>query len=377
MIDIATNHRILIGPAHEQMATIKNETIGIVVTSPPYPMIEMWDEIMALQNDKIAKSQSDGDGPKSFELIHQELDKIWAQVERVLCPGGFVCINIGDATRTINENFALYNNHSRIISTFIKLGFSNMPNIIWRKQTNAPNKFMGSGMLPAGAYITLEHEWILIFRKGGKRTFKTEIDKQLRRESAFFWEERNTWFSDLWDLKGIKQKIDNSDTRGRSAAYPFEIPYRLINMYSVKGDIVLDPFLGTGTTTLAAMTSERNSIGIEIDTSFLSIIDNNIECSAPEQLNRYVINRVDRHKNFLLIRNLEPAKSEIKHFNNSLNLPVMTSQETDIQLHIIDTVNGNASDGFNVTYKNSVKIGDIAIKKTSKHGRQELLNFNL
>src|SRR5690606_1592163 len=142
-------------------------------------------------------------------------------------------------------------------SAFIRLGFANMPNILWRKQTNAPNKFMGSGMLPAGAYVTLEHEWILVFRKAGKRTFRSEAEKKLRRESAFFWEERNTWFSDLWDLKGVKQKITNSGSRDRSAAYPFELPYRLINMYSVKGDIVLDPFLGTGTTALAAMATER------------------------------------------------------------------------------------------------------------------------
>jgi DNA modification methylase len=372
-----TNHQIFIGPAHEQMAKIKSGGVNLVVTSPPYPMIEMWDEIMASQNDSIAKSQTDGDGSKSFELMHQELDKIWEQVARVLLPGGFACINIGDATRSINENFALYNNHSRIISAFIKLGLNNMPNIIWRKQTNAPNKFMGSGMLPAGAYVTLEHEWILVFRKGGKRVFKTEIDKQLRRESAFFWEERNTWFSDLWDLKGVKQKMDVLDTRARSAAYPFEIPYRLINMYSVKGDMVLDPFLGTGTTSLAAMASERNSIGIEIDNSFLAIVEDNIERSAPEQLNRCIINRIDRHKNFLLIRSLEEDRNELKHFNEGLNLPVITSQETGMKFRFIDHISGNVTSGFTVYYKENVKSDDIVIRKSSKHGKQELLNFNL
>jgi DNA modification methylase len=90
----------------------------------------------------------------------------------------------------------------------LKLGFTNLPNILWRKQTNAPNKFMGSGMMPPGAYVTLEHEHILIFRNGGKRQFNSQKEKTNRRQSAFFWEERNQWFSDVWmDLKGARQKI--------------------------------------------------------------------------------------------------------------------------------------------------------------------------
>lgn len=370
-----TNHQILVGKAHEQMAQIKGSSISLVVTSPPYPMIEMWDQIMASQNSAIAESQAEGDGAKTFELMHQELDRIWSQVERVLMPGGFVCINIGDATRTINNNFSLYNNHSRILSAFIKLGFSNMPNIIWRKQTNAPNKFMGSGMLPAGAYVTLEHEWILIFRKGGKRDFKTEAAKQLRRESAFFWEERNNWFSDVWDLKGTKQKMESPDTRNRSAAYPFEIPYRLINMYSVKGDTILDPFVGTGTTTLAAMTSERNSIGIEIDAAFLHVIEENVDRAVPEHLNRYIINRVESHKSFLLIRSLEEDRNEIKHFNIDLNFPVMTSQETGMKINYIDKISKNSLCSFEVFYKEMIKGDEIVLRKSSKYGNQELIKF--
>ena len=132
---------------------------------------------------------------------------------------------------------------------------------------------MGSGMLPAGAYVTLEHEYILILRKGGKREFKKESDKQNRRESALFWEERNLWFSDIWfDIKGTPQtlgaqNLGDKTARKRSGAYPFELAHRLINMYSVKGDRVLDPFLGTGTTMAAAMAAGRNSVGYEMDAS--------------------------------------------------------------------------------------------------------------
>lgn len=143
--------------------------------------------------------------------MHQELDKVWEECYRVIKPGGFMCVNIGDATRTINGNFKLYNNHTRILETCNKLGFISLPNIIWRKQTNAPNKFMGSGMLPCGAYVTLEHEWILIFRKGDKRKYKTSEEKLDRMKSSFFWEERNIWFSDVWDIKGTKQKIQKME----------------------------------------------------------------------------------------------------------------------------------------------------------------------
>lgn len=373
MTNPLTKHEILTGAATEKMINIQDSSVNLVVTSPPYPLIEMWDKIMGDQNKAITSALSEGKGNIAFELMHTELDKIWTQVERIVAPGGFVCINIGDATRTINENFSLYNNHSRIISAFIKLGFSNMPNIIWRKQTNAPNKFMGSGMLPAGAYVTLEHEWILIFRKGGKRIFKSEKEKQLRRESAFFWEERNIWFSDLWDLKGTKQKIDNNESRSRSAAYPFEIPYRLINMYSVKGDTILDPFLGTGTTTIAAIASERNSIGIEIDKSFIEIIENNIQNAVPTQLNDYIQNRIERHKLFLENRNDE-KKSEIKHFNQHLNLPVMTSQETELRLFFPYQVKKIANE-FEASYSNIARNEHFVLKKHPSF-KQQLLSFN-
>jgi DNA modification methylase len=120
-----------------------------------------------------------------------------------------------------------------------KLGFSALPAILWRKQTNAPNKFMGSGMMPPGAYVTLEHEYILILRKGNKREFTSIKEKQNRRESAFFQEERNFWFSDVWmDLKGTTQNLFDNKATERSAAYPFELPYRLISMFSVKSDTV-------------------------------------------------------------------------------------------------------------------------------------------
>lgn len=366
------NHLIFMHSARE-MKGINDKSIHLVVTSPPYPMIEMWDEIMGKQNPTIKTALKNGDGSLAFELMHQELDKVWQEVNRVLIPGGFACINIGDATRTINNEFSLYSNHARIISAFLKLGMSNMPNILWRKQTNAPNKFMGSGMLPSGAYVTLEHEWILIFRKGGKRAFKSDDEKLRRKQSSFFWEERNIWFSDLWDLKGVKQTLHNSDTRRRSAAFPFEIPFRLINMFSLKGDTVLDPFLGTGTTILAAIAGQRNSIGFEIDQMFLDIIRTNICQTSLEELNSNTKERIEQHKRFLLERANNPKKDELKHFNKNLNMSVMTSQETEILLSYVESIEKVNCNEFTSSY--SATSPDKQDINSNKNGKTKQINL--
>lgn len=357
-----TQHITYIGKAQE-MSHIETESIDLIVTSPPYPMIEMWDEVMGKQNPMITSALYDNDGNKAFELMHQELDKVWQESYRVLKEGGIACINIGDATRTIKDNFSLYTNHARIIKSCLEIGFTNLPNIIWRKQTNAPNKFMGSGMLPAGAYVTLEHEWILIFRKGGKRPFKTEAEKTARRSSSFFWEERNVWFSDIWDLKGTKQKIDNT-SRDRSAAFPFALPYRLINMYSLKGDTVLDPFMGTGTTAIASIVLGRNSIGYEIDSSFEDIIHDNIRGLNIDVLNKIIKDRLDCHKAFINDRVQDKTKNEIKHFNQDLCLPVITSQETGIEFSFINEITNRPS-YFEVSYSSPISDStELPFKKT-------------
>lgn len=329
-----TRHEIIFSDSSD-MKQLPKESVDLLVTSPPYPMIEMWDGMFSQQSASVKKMLGNGDGEKAFEFMHKILDKTWKEAYRVLKKGGFVCINIGDATRTLNSNFVLYSNHSRILRIMLELGFSTLPCILWRKQTNAPNKFMGSGMLPAGAYVTLEHEYILVFRKGQKRDFIKEEDKQLRRESAVFWEERNIWYSDIWfDVKGTPQALKDKNSRTRSAAYPFELVYRLISMYSVKNDVVLDPFLGTGTTTAAAMASGRNSIGYELDKNLNPRIDQIKDVIIPTsiQINR---ERIMRHLDFVIDR--LKTKSGLKHENKYYRFPVMTSQEKEIILQ--DPVN--------------------------------------
>lgn len=298
-------------------------------------MIEMWDDLFRELNPNISESLDKADGQKSFELMNIELDKVWSEVDRVLKPNGFACINIGDATRTLGGQFQLYSNHSRITSYFIGAGYQPLPIALWKKSTNAPNKFMGSGMLPAGAYITLEHEYILVFRKGGKRVFKTPSQKALRNSSAFFWEERNQWFSDTWNLKGVRQTINGSKTRDRNAAFPFDLPYRLINMYSVKGDTVLDPFLGTGTTSFAAIATERNSIGIEYDHNFDSLIKDGLE-NLKINSNELISSRIKKHIAFTI--EYEETKGKLKHKNSKYGFPVMTRQEAELSINFVSEV---------------------------------------
>ena len=344
---MCTTHKTYIGDARVMSKTESN-SVDIVVTSPPYPMIEMWDKCFSAQNPMIEASiKSDPD--KAFELMHLQLDKVWKECYRVLKDGGFMCINIGDATRTINGKFKLYNNHTRISDFCNTIGFTTLPNIIWRKQTNAPNKFMGSGMLPCGAYVTLEHEWILLFRKGDKRQYRTQTEKANRMDSSFFWEERNVWFSDVWEIKGTKQKIQQSGCRDRSAAFPFEIPYRLINMFSQKGDTVLDPFLGTGTTMQAALLSGRNSQGYELDESLKGLIEDSIASMEIDDCNRFIRQRFERH--MLFVEERKKQGKEIKHYNKHLNSPVMTKQEEELSFNYITSINRNRDGYFKAEYE--------------------------
>ena len=345
-----TTHKIIFKNS-KNMNGLADESIDLVVTSPPYPMIEMWDQIFAGQNQKIGEALKKKDGPSAYELMHQELDKVWDELYRVLKDGGIACINIGDATRTINNHFALYTNHSRIHTYMQKIGFSALPAILWRKQTNAPNKFMGSGMMPPGAYVTLEHEYVLLLRKGNKKEFKTNEDKKLRRESSFFWEERNIWFSDVWmDLKGTSQNLFDTKTRGRSAAYPFELPYRLITMFSIKGDTVLDPFFGIGTTMYAAMATARNSVGYEIDPKLRQQILSQ-SSGIVSFSNKRIEERLEKHLAFVDDR--FKTKGKFKYTNDHYLFPVMTRQETDLTINELLDVHQMGSDSFEVSYSDN------------------------
>jgi DNA modification methylase len=310
-------------------------------------MIQMWDEAFSCMAGGIRDCLEKGAGEAAFELMHGELDKVWREIARLAKDGAFVCVNIGDAVRTVGGGFQLYSNHSRIINAFKKIGFIPLPVILWRKQTNAPNKFMGSGMLPAGAYVTLEHEYILIFRKAGKRFFAAEAAKNKRRESAFFWEERNAWFSDVWDFKGIRQNLGRAGVSRRSAAFPFELAWRLLHMYSLQEDLVLDPFAGTGTTLHAAAAAGRNSVGVEIDRSFGELIFGGEDLKA--DFNRVLEKRLKSHEEFMA--DYLSRGGRAKYTNAPHGVPVVTRQETGLCVRTIDAVTKDGAGTLRVRYK--------------------------
>ncbi|WP_435320258.1 DNA-methyltransferase [Haloarchaeobius sp. TZWSO28] len=342
-----SQHVCAVGDARE-MTAVEDAAVDLVVTSPPYPMIELWDEAFADLNPTIGEALAAGDGDRAFDLMHDELAAVWDELDRVVRPGGIVCINVGDATRSIDGHFSQFPNHARIVEHMTDRGFRPLPDVLWRKPTNKASKFMGSGMLPTNAYVTLEHEYVLVFRKGdGTRQF--EPGSERRYESAYFWEERNEWFSDVWtDIAGTVQTRHVDDAiRNRSAAYPLAIPYRLVNMYSIYGDTVLDPFWGTGTTTLAAMLSGRDSIGYELDPGVAGAFENRLD-DLPERSETVVDRRLDAHREFVEARRAEGDEPgyEAEHYD----FPVVTKQEKTIRFYEVAGLTETA-DGYRVTHE--------------------------
>ncbi|PSQ84957.1 MAG: modification methylase, partial [Bacteroidetes bacterium QS_1_65_9] len=165
-----TQHTAHFSDAAPGLDALADASVQLVVTSPPYPMIEMWDELFGEQDADARRALGREKGQQSFELMHERVLKpVWKEAYRVLQKGGVMCVNIGDATRKIGGQFQLFPNHARVISDLARIGFSQLPGVLWRKPASSPTKFMGAGMLGLNAYTTLEHEHILVFRKGGNR----------------------------------------------------------------------------------------------------------------------------------------------------------------------------------------------------------------
>jgi site-specific DNA-methyltransferase (cytosine-N4-specific) len=302
---VEIKHKIIFGDSRE-LKELKDKSIHLMVSSPPYPMIEIWDKQFKLLDKRINElwtkmetAENDYDklyfALKIYDLMHENLALTWREVYRVLVEGGIACINIGDATRSVGNVFKLFPNHARVIEKCEQIGFVTLPYILWKKPTTKPKykgkgAFLGSGFLPPNAYVTLDCEYILIFRKGKPREF--EPGNPLRYASQYSKRERDSWFTQIWDIAGTRQEL--SEVERRVAAFPEEIARRLIRMFSIIGDTVLDPFLGTGTTIKVAMELQRSSIGYEIDKSFRSIIEEKIGYQQQRLLNKPNIEIVER-----------------------------------------------------------------------------------
>lgn len=228
-----------------RMPELEDESVHCIITSPPYPKIQKWDECFADQGAE--------DWPKQVGLVLASI----REGVRKLVPGGIVCLNIGDATRTEDKSFRCYPNYAAL--TFLlslkEESLTPLIPIFWRKISNRPNAFLGSGFLPVNAYVAQDCEYIAVFRKGGLRQFKGE-EKERRKASSFTRAERDLWFQQVWNVNG-------KPGAGGDSGWPREIPYRLMRMFSIIGDTILDPFCGKGEEELYAKYG-RKFIGYEI-----------------------------------------------------------------------------------------------------------------
>jgi site-specific DNA-methyltransferase (cytosine-N4-specific) len=258
----------------EDMQEIPSNSVHLIGTSSPYPMIEMWDEIFKSWNPSLDIKFRELKATKNldrqqilqkeiFEGMHCCLEKVWKECYRVLVNGGILVINIGDAYRKVypQTSFQKFWNSAKTVQICERLGFISLPSVLWKKITNRPNAYLGSGFVPTSPYISEDCEHILIFRKGSIRQFPPKDLK--RQQSAFTRQQRDLYCSQVWSgIQGIKQTTDGYSER--TAAFPEEIPKRIITLYSIIGDLILDPFAGTGTTLKVAKDLGRDSVGYEI-----------------------------------------------------------------------------------------------------------------
>jgi len=236
-----------------RMPELADGSIALVVTSPPYWQIK----------DYGSPGQI-GFGQSLHDYL-RDLTRVWAECFRVLHEGGRLCVNIGDqfARASVFGRYRVIPLHAEIICQCAEAGFDSMGSIIWRKKTTMNTTggavVMGSYPYPPNGVVEIDFEYILIFRKPGKtRTPSREI----KERSVLTRDEWKSWFSGHWELGGARKE-------GHDAPFPEEIPRRLIRMFSFSGDTILDPFVGRGTTAMAALALGRNVVGYEIRGDYL------------------------------------------------------------------------------------------------------------
>lgn len=293
-----SNHIIINGDSR-QMKELANESVHLIVTSPPYWQLKDYGT-----NNQIGFHDE-------YETYINHLNLVWKECFRVLHKGCRLCINIGDqfARSTYYGRYKIIPIHTEIIKFCEMIGFDFMGQIIWQKtttmNTSGGASIMGSYPNPRNGIVKLDFEYILLFKKQGNAP---KPSKEQKEKSAMTNKEWNTYFNGHWYFTGAKQDK-------HLAMFPEELPHRLIKMFSFLGETVLDPFLGSGTTALAARNLDRCSIGYEINQDFIPIIKDKIgtadaftkveikvikqsatNANFEEQVNKLPYRFVDTHK---------------------------------------------------------------------------------
>ena len=247
--------RVIIGDSRS-MRELADATVDLVVTSPPYWNIK----------DYGVDGQV-GYGQTLHEYL-RDLYRVWSGCHRVLRPGRRLCVNIGDqfARQAIFGRYKVIPLHSEIISQCEDLGFDYLGSIIWQKKTTMETSggavVMGSYPFPPNGIVELDYEFILLFKKPGP---PPKIAPTVKEQSRLTKEEWKEYFSGHWYFGGVRQQ-------GHEAMFPDELPKRLIRMFTFAGEVVLDPFLGSGTTVRVARDLGRSAVGYEINPDFVPII---------------------------------------------------------------------------------------------------------
>jgi site-specific DNA-methyltransferase (adenine-specific) len=238
------------------MTELPDKSVHLAITSPPYWQLKDYGSA-----DQIGFHDS-------YENYINNLNLVWKECYRTLYNGCRLCVNIGDqfARAVYYGRYKVIPIREEIIKFCENIGFDYMGAIIWQKVTTSNTTGggvqMGSYPFPRNGILKLDYEFILIFKKLGDAPKPTKENKELSKMTAEEW---NTFFAGHWNFVGARQ--DN-----HIAMFPEELPKRLIKMFAFVGDTVLDPFVGSGTTNLAAKNIGRNSIGYEINSEFIPII---------------------------------------------------------------------------------------------------------
>lgn len=261
---ISTEHRLVQGDARK-LSFIEDEAVHLVVTSPPYWILKKYRD----HKDQLGDVED-------YEKFLQELDRVWEHCYRVLVPGGRLICVVGDVCLSRRKNDGRHTVvplHASIQEHCRKLGYDNLTPIIWHKIANAVFEASGNGAGFLGkpyepnAVIKNDIEFILMERKPGGYRKPTVATRVL---SVISEDNHKQWFQSIWS------GVTGASTRNHPAPYPEELAERLIRMFSFVGDTVLDPFMGTGTTTVAAAKWGRNSIGVEIDSHYFEMAEKRI-----------------------------------------------------------------------------------------------------
>jgi len=248
-----TTHRLIHGDSRD-LSFLPDASVHLVLTSPPYWNLKRYNETPG----QLGHIQD-------YEEFLEELEKVLRHLYRVLVPGGRLVCVVGDvcvARRHFGRHL-VFPLHADICVICRQIGFDNLTPIIWHKIANAsyevPNgsKFLGKPYEP-NAIIKNDIEFILMQRKPGGYRKPSETQ---RKESKIAKEDFDRWFQSIWNIPG-------ASTKKHPAPFPLELAARLIRMFSFVGDTVLDPFVGSGTTMVAAIRTRRNSIGVEIDPDY-------------------------------------------------------------------------------------------------------------